>query len=176
MYAGDSIIPRESFRGDNNCYELSGGYAPPPNHPPGALPLDPAGGLPFPRPPVPPTSKSWLRHCVRATIRPLRSTNIHSIRAVFVSPNPSAADLRCVAGHAGSGSNLAQLITLSGAALYAWSVSEKKNTHGVPCVSAAALTAPPLRRRRRRYTLRTALVVLFPSHEFFPRDAMHPRY
>jgi len=74
-----------------------------------------------------------------------------------VSPNPSAADLRCVAGHAGSGSNLAQLITLSGAALYAWSVSEKKNTHGVPCVSAAALTAPPLRRRRRRrrYTLRT---------------------
>ena len=27
---------------------------PPPNHPPGALPLDPAGGLPFPRPPVPP--------------------------------------------------------------------------------------------------------------------------
>jgi len=25
----------------------------PPNHPPGALPLDPAGGLPFPRPPVP---------------------------------------------------------------------------------------------------------------------------
>jgi len=36
-----------------NCYELSGGYAPP-NHPPGALPLDPAGGLPFPRPPVPP--------------------------------------------------------------------------------------------------------------------------
>jgi len=75
---------------------------------------------------VPPTSKSWLRHCVRATIRPLRSTNIHSIRAVFVSPNPSAADLRCVAGHAGSGSNLAQLITLSGAALYAWSVSEKK--------------------------------------------------
>jgi len=31
---------------------------PPPNHPPGALPLDPAGGLPFPRPPVPPTSKS----------------------------------------------------------------------------------------------------------------------
>ena len=44
-----------------NCYELSGGYAPP-NHPPGALPLDPAGGLPFPRHPVPPTSKSWLRH------------------------------------------------------------------------------------------------------------------
>ena len=37
----------------NNCYELSGGYAPP-NHPPGALPLDPAGGLPFPRPSVPP--------------------------------------------------------------------------------------------------------------------------
>jgi len=37
----------------NNCYELSGGYAPP-NHPPGALPLDSAGGLPFPRPPVPP--------------------------------------------------------------------------------------------------------------------------
>ena len=35
---------------------------PPPNHPPGALPLDPAGGLPFPIPPVPPTSKSWLRH------------------------------------------------------------------------------------------------------------------
>ena len=35
----------------------------PPNHPPGALSLDPAGGLPFPRPPVPPTSKSWLRHC-----------------------------------------------------------------------------------------------------------------
>jgi len=27
---------------------------PPPNHPPGALPLDPAGGPPFPRPPVPP--------------------------------------------------------------------------------------------------------------------------
>jgi len=27
---------------------------PPPNHPPGALPLDLAGGLPFPRPPVPP--------------------------------------------------------------------------------------------------------------------------
>ena len=26
----------------------------PPNHPPGALPLDPAGGLPFSRPPVPP--------------------------------------------------------------------------------------------------------------------------
>ena len=25
----------------------------PPNHPPGVLPLDPAGGLPFPRPPVP---------------------------------------------------------------------------------------------------------------------------
>jgi len=25
-----------------------------PNHPPGALPLDPAGGLPFPRLPVPP--------------------------------------------------------------------------------------------------------------------------
>jgi len=38
----------------NNCYELSGGYAgAPPNHPPGALPLDPAGGLPFPRPTVP---------------------------------------------------------------------------------------------------------------------------
>jgi len=37
----------------NNCYELSGGYAPL-NNPPGALPLDPAGGLPFPRPPVPP--------------------------------------------------------------------------------------------------------------------------
>ena len=35
----------------------------PPNHLPGALPLDPAGGLSFPRPPVPPTSKSWLRHC-----------------------------------------------------------------------------------------------------------------
>ena len=34
----------------NNCYELSGGCAPL-NHPPGALPLDPAGGLPFPRPP-----------------------------------------------------------------------------------------------------------------------------
>ena len=34
-----------------------------PNRPPGALSLDPAGGLPFPRPPVPPTSKSWLRHC-----------------------------------------------------------------------------------------------------------------
>ena len=45
----------------NNCYELSGGCAPL-NQPPGALPLDPAGGLPFPRPPVPPTSKSWLRH------------------------------------------------------------------------------------------------------------------
>ena len=27
----------------------------PPNHPPGALPLDPAGGLPFSRPPVPPS-------------------------------------------------------------------------------------------------------------------------
>jgi len=25
-----------------------------PNHPPGALPLDSAGGLPFPGPPVPP--------------------------------------------------------------------------------------------------------------------------
>ena len=37
----------------NNCYELSGGYAPP-NHPPGALPLDPAGGLPFPDPLCPP--------------------------------------------------------------------------------------------------------------------------
>ena len=36
---------------------------PAPNHPPGALPLNPAGGLPFPRPPVPPTSKYWLRHC-----------------------------------------------------------------------------------------------------------------
>jgi len=48
----------------NNCYELSGGCAPL-NHPPGALPLDPAGGLPFPRPPVPSTSKSWLRHCWR---------------------------------------------------------------------------------------------------------------
>jgi len=34
----------------NNCYELSGGYAPP--EPP-TLPLDTAGGLPFPRPPVP---------------------------------------------------------------------------------------------------------------------------
>jgi len=39
----------------NNCIELSGGYAPPPNHPPGALPLDLAGGLPFPRLPVPPS-------------------------------------------------------------------------------------------------------------------------
>jgi len=38
----------------NNCYELSGGSAPA-NHPPGALPLGPAGGLPFPRPPVPPS-------------------------------------------------------------------------------------------------------------------------
>ena len=38
----------------NNCDELSGGYAPLPNHPPGALPLDPAGGLRFPRPSVPP--------------------------------------------------------------------------------------------------------------------------
>jgi len=36
----------------NNCYELSGGYALP-NHPPEALPLDPAGGLPIPRPPPP---------------------------------------------------------------------------------------------------------------------------
>jgi len=35
----------------NNCYELSGGYAPPRT---GSLPLYPAGGLPFPRPPVPP--------------------------------------------------------------------------------------------------------------------------
>jgi len=40
-------------RHPNNCYDLSGGYAPP-NHLPGALPLDPAGGLPFPRPFVPP--------------------------------------------------------------------------------------------------------------------------
>ena len=38
----------------------------PPNHPPGDLPLDPAGGPPFPRPFVPPTSKSWLRHWARA--------------------------------------------------------------------------------------------------------------
>ena len=36
----------------NICYELSGGYAPP-NNPPGALPLDPAGGPPFSRPTVP---------------------------------------------------------------------------------------------------------------------------
>ena len=34
----------------NNCYGLSGGYAPP-NHPPGALPL---WGTSVPRPPVPP--------------------------------------------------------------------------------------------------------------------------
>ena len=34
----------------NNCYELSGGYAPA-NHPPGAMPLYPAGGLPVPQTP-----------------------------------------------------------------------------------------------------------------------------
>jgi len=51
----------------NNCYELSGGCAPS-NHPPGALPLDPAGGLPFPRPSVPPppnpgyaTAANWVK-------------------------------------------------------------------------------------------------------------------
>jgi len=42
------------------CCELSGGFAP--ETPTGVLPLDLAGGLPSPRPSVPPTSKSWLRH------------------------------------------------------------------------------------------------------------------
>jgi len=51
----------------NNCYELLGGYAPL-NHPLGALLLDPAGGLPFSRPSVPPPAKSWLRHCLWAGI------------------------------------------------------------------------------------------------------------
>jgi len=38
----------------NNCYELSGGCAPP-KPPTRGSALDPAGGLPFPWPPVPPT-------------------------------------------------------------------------------------------------------------------------
>jgi len=64
----------------NNCYELSGGY-PTPNHPSGAVPLNPAGGPPFPRPPVPPTrlhvpptSKSWLRQCVKRTFEHILCT------------------------------------------------------------------------------------------------------
>jgi len=65
----------------NNCYELSGGYAPP-EPPTRALPLDPAGRLPFPRPPcpptrppVPPTSKSWLRHCTCSRNRPTSASS-----------------------------------------------------------------------------------------------------
>jgi len=38
-----------------------------PQTPTGAPPLDPAGGLPSPRPPqlCPPTSDPWRRHCCR---------------------------------------------------------------------------------------------------------------
>jgi len=46
----------------NNCNELSGGYAPPRTTHQGLCPWTRAGRPPFPRPPVPPTSKSWLRH------------------------------------------------------------------------------------------------------------------
>jgi len=38
----------------NNCYELSEGYEPRTTHQGQSLPLDPAGGLPFPKPPVSP--------------------------------------------------------------------------------------------------------------------------
>jgi len=45
----------------NNCYELSGGYAPePPTR--GSAP-GPRWGTSVPQDPCAPTSKSWLRHC-----------------------------------------------------------------------------------------------------------------
>ena len=51
----------------NNCYELSGSYAPRTIHQ-GVCTFDPAWGTSVPQTPVPPT-KSWLRHWFLALLR-----------------------------------------------------------------------------------------------------------
>jgi len=50
----------------NNCYELSGGYAPPEPPTRGSAP-GPRWGTSVPQTPCAPTSKSWLRHCLDLT-------------------------------------------------------------------------------------------------------------